>query len=91
MTEPGKSDEQNRITRPGERHGRYGALLRGDARVSGPHPEFRARAWRTRPYIAWFYLPFNATLQREGMGGLLTCKIKEIVVLKTSFVNACAY
>ena len=43
------------------------------------------------PYIARFYLPFNATLQREGMGGLLTCKIKEIVVLKTSFVNACAY
>ena len=50
-----------------------------------------ALALANTPYIARFYLPFNATLQREGMGGLLTCRIKEIVVLKTSFVNACAY
>lgn len=50
-----------------------------------------ARAMANTPYVARFYLPFNATLQREGMGGLLTCRIKEIVVLKTSFVNACAY
>ena len=50
-----------------------------------------ALALANTPHIARFYLPFNATLQREGMGGLLTCRIKEIVVLKTSFVNACAY
>ncbi len=50
-----------------------------------------ALAMANTPYIARLYLPFNATLQREGMGGLLTCRIKEIVVLKTSFVNACAY
>ncbi len=50
-----------------------------------------ARVMANTPYVARLYLPFNATLQREGMGGLLTCRIKEIVVLKTSFVNACAY
>ncbi|MFC1491952.1 hypothetical protein ACFLQ0_05145 [Nitrospinota bacterium] len=50
-----------------------------------------ARTLGHTPHIAKFFIAFNATLQREGAGGLLSCKIKEMVVLKTSHVNNCAY
>jgi len=36
-------------------------------------------------------LPFNASMQREGAGSLLTSKIKEMVIIKTSHINACNY
>ena len=36
-------------------------------------------------------MPFIATLQREGGGSLLKTKIKEMVVIKTSHLNGCAY
>jgi len=34
---------------------------------------------------------YNAVLQRQGAGSVLTTKIKEMVVVKTSHVNGCAY
>ena len=34
---------------------------------------------------------FNAAMQREGAGSRLTSKLKEMVVIKTSHVNACNY
>jgi hypothetical protein len=43
------------------------------------------------PLVAKMLLPFNAVLQREGAGSVLTTKIKEMVVIKTSQVNGCAY
>jgi len=43
------------------------------------------------PLVAKMLLPFNAVLQREGAGSVLTTKLKEMVVIKTSHVNGCAY
>ena len=43
------------------------------------------------PLIAKMLLPFNAVMQREGAGSVLTTKLKEMVVIKTSHTNGCAY
>ena len=43
------------------------------------------------PLVAKMLVPFNAVLQREGAGSVLTTKIKEMVVIKTSHVNGCKY
>lgn len=50
-----------------------------------------ARVMAHSPHVAKMYVAFNATLQREGTGSLLSTKIKEMVILKTSQVNSCAY
>ena len=50
-----------------------------------------ARVWAHVPYIAKFQLLSGVALQREGAGGVLSCRIKEMAVLETSHVNACAY
>jgi hypothetical protein len=47
--------------------------------------------WGHIPYIAKFQLLAGAGLQREAGGGVLSCRIKEMAVLKTSHVNSCAY
>lgn len=49
------------------------------------------RALAQSPLVAMMMVPFNAVLQRQGAGSILTTKIKEMVVVKTSHVNACAY
>ena len=43
------------------------------------------------PLISKFLLPLNAVLQREGAGSVLTTKIKEMAVIKTSHINGCRY
>ncbi len=43
------------------------------------------------PLVAKMLLPFNAVMQREGAGSVLPAKLKEMVVIKTSQINACAY
>ncbi|MBT3352260.1 MAG: hypothetical protein HOC91_13120 [Nitrospinaceae bacterium] len=43
------------------------------------------------PLVARMLLLFNATMQREGAGSVLSCKLKEMVIIKTSQVNACNY
>ena len=43
------------------------------------------------PFVAAMLLPLNAVLQREGAGSVLSTRIKEMVVIKTSQVNGCAY
>ena len=50
-----------------------------------------ARTWGHVPHIAKFFLLAGVPLQREGAGGVLSCRIKEMAVLKTSHVNSCAY
>ena len=53
-----------------------------------------ANSYRTlahSPQLASLLLPFAATLQREGAGSYLSTKIKEMVVIKTSQLNGCAY
>jgi len=43
------------------------------------------------PQVAKMLVPFNAVLQRQGAGSVLTTRIKEMVVIKTSRINGCAY
>ncbi len=43
------------------------------------------------PMVSKLLLPFNAAMQREGAGSRLTSKLKEMVVIKTSHINACNY
>jgi alkylhydroperoxidase family enzyme len=50
-----------------------------------------ARVWGHIPHIAKFQLLAGVGLQRESGGGMLSCRIKEMAVLKTSHVNGCAY
>ena len=49
------------------------------------------RALAHAPLMAKMLLPFNAVMQREGAGSVLTTKLKEMVVIKTSQTNGCAY
>jgi alkylhydroperoxidase family enzyme len=49
------------------------------------------RVMAQSPHIAKMLVPFNAVLQRQGAGSVLTTKIKEMVVIKTSHLNGCAY
>lgn len=60
------------------------ALMRGRVPNS-------SRVWGHIPHIAKFQLPAGTVLQREGAGGVLSCRIKEMAVLKTSHVNSCNY
>ncbi len=43
------------------------------------------------PLVAKMLVPFNAVVQREGAGSVLSTKLKEMVVIKTSHINACSY
>ena len=43
------------------------------------------------PFIQMMLVPFIAVVAREGGGGRLTTKLKEMVVIKTSQVNGCEY
>ncbi len=43
------------------------------------------------PLIARMLLLYNATLQREGAGSVLSSKLKEMVIIKTSQLNGCNY
>ena len=43
------------------------------------------------PLVLMTVLPLNAVMQREGAGSILTTKLKEMVVGKTSHVNGCEY
>ena len=63
-----------------------------DARrdVFGRSSAFQRMVTRT-PNVARWFLPFVFSLQRAGTGSLLDGRTKELAVLKTSIVNACAF
>jgi len=51
-----------------------------------------SRVWGVHiPRIAKLQLLLGMPIQRECAGGVLSCRIKEMAVLKTSYVNSCAY
>lgn len=50
-----------------------------------------ARVWAHIPYVARFHGLAWILPQREGAGAMLSSRIKEMAVLKTSHVNSCAY
>lgn len=43
------------------------------------------------PEVTKFLAFSPMVLQREGAGGILSTRIKEMVVLKTSFINGCKH
>jgi hypothetical protein len=49
------------------------------------------RVLANSPLVAKMLVPFNAVLQRQGAGSVLSTRIKEMVVIKTSHLNGCAY
>jgi uncharacterized peroxidase-related enzyme len=76
-----------------EREGATGEterLFQAAEALLGRAPNFY-RYLANSPLVAKMLLPFNAVLQRQGGGSVLPAKIKEMVVIKTSAVNGCAY
>lgn len=49
------------------------------------------RATAHSPFLARIFYPLVQTLMREGLGTVLSSKIKEIAVIKTSHLNGCEY
>ena len=49
------------------------------------------RVMARSPLVAKALLPFNAVMQRQGAGSILSTRIKEMVVIKTSHLNGCKY
>lgn len=70
--------------------GEVARFFEASAQLRGRVPN-SSLVWGHIPYIAKFQLPAGVALQREGAGGLLSCRIKEMAVLKTSHVNTCSY
>jgi hypothetical protein len=70
--------------------GETARFFEASAQMRGRIPN-STRVWGHIPYIAKFQLSAGTVLQREGAGGVLSCRIKEMAVLKTSHVNTCNY
>jgi hypothetical protein len=70
--------------------GETARFFEATARFRGRVPN-SSLVWGHIPHIAQFQLLAGAGLQREGGGGVLSCRIKEMAVLKTSHVNSCRY
>ena len=93
---PGLADEEeDEMARIGkiEREGATGEterLFLAAEALLGRAPNFY-RYLANSPLVAKMLLPLNAVLQRQGGGSVLPAKIKEMVVIKTSAVNGCAY
>ena len=70
--------------------GEAACFFAATAQMRGRVPN-SSRVWGHIPHIAKFQLPAGTVLQREGAGGVLSCRIKEMAILKTSHVNSCRY
>ena len=49
------------------------------------------RATAHSPFLARAFMLLVQTLMREGMGTVLSSKIKEMAVIKTSALNSCEF
>jgi hypothetical protein len=88
---PTMSEESRiRMVDPSKAEGIMGLYFKSVEQFLNRIPNSRRFAAHT-PMITMLMLPFTATLQREGTGGLLSNKIKEISIIKTSHLNGCAY
>ena len=74
----------------GEVNGEVKVLFDGVTAMLGRVPN-SYRVLARVPLVSKLLLPFNASMQREGAGSLLTSKIKEMVIIKTSHINGCNY
>lgn len=66
------------------------ALFEGTRELGGRVPN-SSRTYANLPLIAVWQAAFTGALQRQGGGGKLDGRTKEMAVLKTSMVNACDY
>ena len=73
-----------------EAGGEAARFFAATAQMRGRVPN-SSRVWGHIPHLAKFQLPAGTVLQREGAGGVLSCRIKEMAVLRTSHVNSCDY
>ncbi len=78
------------IIDPATATGEVQRFFEASAQMRGRIPN-STRVWAHIPYLAKFQLPAGTVLQREGAGGVLSCRIKEMAILKTSHVNTCNY
>ncbi|MEK6711396.1 MAG: hypothetical protein AABZ64_12545 [Nitrospinota bacterium] len=78
------------LIEPGEADGATAHLYAAVAQMLGRVPH-SYRALAHTPHVARVMLPLNAVLQREGAGSLLSSRIKEVAIIKTSRLNGCAY
>ena len=75
---------------PEDAHGDVAVLYEAVEEMLGRVPH-SYRVMAASPHVAKMLVPFNAVLQRQGAGSVLTTKIKEMVVIKTSHLNGCDY
>lgn len=73
-----------------EAEGDVASLFEAATQLLGRVPN-SLRVKANSPHIAKMQLPLTAVLQREGGGSLLSTKIKEMVIIKTSYINQCEY
>jgi hypothetical protein len=78
------------VIEPADAHGETLSFFNATAQLRGRVPN-SAAVWGHIPRVARFQLLAGIGIQREGGGGVLSCRIKEMAVLKTSHVNRCAY
>lgn len=84
MSERIRLIEENELT--GETKNLFDAVTAMLGRVPNSY-----RVLARVPLVAKMLIPFNAVMQRQGAGSILTTKIKEMVVIKTSHLNGCKY
>lgn len=82
----------SRVTQIGldEATGEVARLYEATEQMLGRVPH-SVRVLGNIPLVSRMLLLFNATLQREGSGSVLSSKIKEMVIIKTSKLNNCDY
>lgn len=84
------TQERIELIRPEDADGDTKVLFDAVAAMLGRVPA-SYQAMAHSPHVAKMLVPFNAVLQRQGAGSILETKIKEMVVIKTSHLNGCAY
>lgn len=79
-----------RIIQPEEAEGEVAQLFEGTTNLVGRVPN-AVRIMANSPLVARFLVPFVVVCQREGGGSVLSTRLKEMVVIKTSHLNGCEY
>ena len=78
------------LIKPEDAKGDVALLYEGAKKTTARVSNFY-RALANSPRVAQMLLLFNNVLQREGVGSVLSSRIKEIVIIKTSKLNECKY
>ncbi len=71
-------------------HDEVRLLFDGARKLTGRVSNFY-RTLAHSPRIPLWLLPFSVTAQRMGPGTSLDGRLRELVIIKTSLINACKY